>query len=133
MGCHCPARLRVSWLIAQQTYISINLNDTHMDPAIFQDAETFDPGRWLDNTKAKRTARYLQPWGRGARICLGMELANYDLYLSIASLFGPNRQFDMRLYETTLRDWDAYTDFMAPLPAKGARGLRVVVEPRSKA
>jgi len=55
------------------------MHDTHMDPAIFEDPERFHPERWLDPEKAKQISKYLQPWGRGARLCLGMELAYYDL------------------------------------------------------
>lgn len=61
-----------------------------------------------------------------------MELASYDLYLSIARLFGPDCDFAMKLFETELKDWDAYADFFAPMHAPGGKGMRVTIEPKSK-
>ena len=103
-----------------------------MDPSIFHDPQKFLPDRWLEEVESKQLSKYLQPWGRGARLCLGMELAYYDLYLSIARLFGPDCAFRMKLFETEPEDWDAYGDFFAPLPAPGGKGLRILVEPKVK-
>lgn len=108
------------------------MHDTHMDPSIYAEPEKYIPDRWLVEADSKRLLKYLQPWGRGARTCLGMELANTDLRLTIARLFGPDRGFEMKLYDTTLRDWDAYGDYMAPIAAPGGKGLRVTIEPREK-
>ncbi|KAJ6024690.1 cytochrome P450 [Penicillium herquei] len=102
------------------TYISISIPDTHMDPSIFTDPKTFLPDRWLKESDNKHLSKYLQPWGRGSRLCLGMELAYYDLYLSIARLFGPDCDFEMELFDTELKDWEAYGDFFAPANAPGA-------------
>jgi hypothetical protein len=104
-----------------------------MNPTIFPEPEKFLPDRWLNESDYKRMSKYLQPWGRGSRLCLGMELAYTDLYLSVARLFGPDCAFTMRLYDTRLEDWDAYADYFAPLPVPGGKGLRVVVEPKEKA
>ncbi|KAJ5635151.1 cytochrome P450 [Penicillium longicatenatum] len=120
------------YFLPRGTYISINLNDTHKDSSIFTDPEAFLPDRWLRESDHKQLLKYLQPWGRGARLCLGMELAYHDLYLSIARLFGPDCGFEMKLFETELEDWDAYGDFFAPMPAPRRKGMRVSIETKSK-
>ncbi|KAJ5701332.1 cytochrome P450 [Penicillium malachiteum] len=114
------------------TYISISITDTHLDPSIFTDPETFSPDRWLKASDNKRLSKYLQPWGRGSRLCLGMELAYYDLYLSVARLFGPDCDFEMELFDTQLKDWEAYGDFFAPANAPSGKGLRVITVPKLK-
>lgn len=105
-----------------------------MDPSIFPEPEKFLPDRWLTTNEAeyKKYMKYLQPWGRGARTCLGMEIAYSDLYLTITRLFGPDCAFHMKLFATELRDWDAYGDYFAPVPAPGGKGLRVLVVPKEK-
>ncbi|KAJ5715260.1 Cytochrome P450 [Penicillium malachiteum] len=115
-----------------ETYTSISIPDTHIDPSIFTDPETFLPDRWLKESDNKRLSKYLQPWGRGSRLCLGMELAYYDLYLSITRLFGPDCDFEMELFDTGLKDWEAYGDFFAPANAPGGKGLRVLTVPKLK-
>ncbi len=109
------------------------MNDVHMDPAIFSDPEDFNPDRWLNQSDYKRLMKYLQPWGRGSRLCVGKELASIDVYLTVARLFGPECGFNMTLFETNQKDWDIYGDYFAPMPAPGSRGLRVLVEPSKKA
>ncbi|EGX88617.1 cytochrome P450, putative [Cordyceps militaris CM01] len=120
------------YFLPRGTYISISINDTHMDPAIFAQPDAFDPERWLRPADCKRLAKHLQPWGRGARLCVGKELAYTDLYLTVARLFGPECGFRFRLFETERSDWDAFGDYFGPMPRPGGRGLRVVVEPNSK-
>lgn len=103
------------------------MHDAHMDPAIFPDPEKFNPDRWLNQPDYKRLAKYLQPWGRGSRLCIGKELATMDIYLTVSRLFGPGCEFEMKLFETERRDWDIFGDYFGPLPAPGSRGLRVMV------
>lgn len=79
----------------------------------------------MDPEERRRLGRYLQPWGRGTRLCLGMELATTDLYLAVSRLFGPHAGFEMRLYDTVDDDWVAYHEWFAAFPR--GRGLRVRV------
>ncbi|KAJ6785099.1 hypothetical protein PWT90_03556 [Aphanocladium album] len=120
--------LRALPYLTAVTYISINMNDMHKDPALFPNPEKFDPGRWLTQSDVKHLSKYLQPWGRGSRFCVGKELAYTDLYLTTYRLFGPECGFSLRLYGTEQSDWDIFSDYFAPMPALGSRGLRVVVE-----
>lgn len=44
------------------------------DPDIFPDPLTFDPDRWLqDEETVAEMKRYSQPFGKGARMCLGLQ------------------------------------------------------------
>lgn len=96
---------------------------------MFAHPQSFLPERWADPEERRRLNRYLQPWGRGARLCLGMELATIDAYLAVSRLFGPGAGFDMSLYDTQDEDWVPYHEWFAGFP-KG-RGLRVRIS-RSK-
>ncbi|KAM3559472.1 hypothetical protein ARSEF4850_004104 [Beauveria asiatica] len=121
------------FLLPRGTYISMSINDVHMDTAIFPEPEKFNPDRWLNQADYKRLVKHLQPWGRGSRICLGLELAYADLYLTVSRLFDPQCSFQMQLFETKQSDWDLFHDYFGPAPGPGSRGLRVLVEPSKKA
>ncbi|KAI2464814.1 putative cytochrome P450 [Annulohypoxylon bovei var. microspora] len=113
------------WVIPRGTTISTTTQDTHDDPTVFAQPHRFLPERWADAAERRRLNRYLQPWGRGARLCLGAELATIDAYLAVARLFGPRAGFGMRLFETEDADWVAYHEWFAGFPR--GRGLRVRV------
>ncbi|KAM3510947.1 hypothetical protein MY11210_005413, partial [Beauveria gryllotalpidicola] len=115
------------------TCISVSMNDLHMDPVMFPEPEKFNPDRWLKQSDYKRLVKHLQPWGRGSRICLGLELAYTDLYLTVSRLFDPQCSFKMQLFKTKQSDWDLFHDYFGPEPGPGSRGLRVLVEPSEKA
>lgn len=104
------------------------MNDMHTDPAIFKAPEKFDPNRWLDQANHKQLSKFLQPWGRGSRFCVGKELAYTDLYLTVARLFGPECGFSMKLFDTEQADWDIFHDNFGPVPGPGSKGLRVLIE-----
>lgn len=72
----------------------------HTDVERFPDPFAFKPDRFLGGKGAK-TLRYLVPFGRGPRMCLGMNLAWSEMYLSFASLIG---RVDMELVGTTVKD-----------------------------
>lgn len=115
-----------------QTTISTTSQDTHNNARIFKRPRAFLPERWTSLAERKRLNRYLMPWGRGTRLCLGMELATIDLYLTVSRLFSPNASFSMVLSsDTTEEDWRVYHEFFAGFP-KG-KGLRVLVTSKKKA
>lgn len=101
------------------------MQDIHLDPSIYPEPLRFEPSRWADPEERRRLNRYLLPWGRGTRLCLGMELATIDLYLTISRLFSPNANFTMSMYDTADEDWRVYHEFFAGFP-KG-RGLHVLI------
>ncbi|BCS03651.1 cytochrome P450 [Aspergillus luchuensis] len=88
-----------------------------MNPNIFPNPHDFDPERWIRAAeKGERLDRYLVNFSKGARICLGMQLAIAELFIVIASLM---RQFDMELVDTPKETIEFARDFGAPYPEKG--------------
>ncbi|RYP24616.1 hypothetical protein DL765_000442 [Monosporascus sp. GIB2] len=103
----------------------------HMNPAVFEEPYAFRPQRWIDNPKL---ARAFLGFSRGTRSCVGMNLARREMAIVLATIF---RRYDLyrkqkgrtlELYDTErARDIDANHDMIIPIPAKGSKGLRVIV------
>ncbi len=117
------------WTIPPGTTVSMSSYLLHTDPAVFPEPTKFRPERWLPQDKSRSPAngsleRYLIPFGRGSRICLGMNLAYAEMYMTLASVF---RRFELELYETTSEDVDVVYDFVAGMCKLDTKGVRVVV------
>lgn len=72
----------------------------HNDPNCFPEPHLFNPDRW-SGPDAERQRRYLIPFGRGTRMCIGLNLAYAELYVATAMFVS---DLDMELFETTDRD-----------------------------
>lgn len=64
-------------------------------------------------------------FGKGSRMCLGLQLGYAEIEMVIAILF---RQFDFELFETGREDVDCYHDQISPGVMPGSRGVRVKVK-----
>ncbi|KAI0109167.1 cytochrome P450 [Nemania sp. FL0031] len=98
----------------------------HRDPRIFPDPDEFRPERWLGDTTTAGgypLSKYMVPFGKGPRMCLGMNLAMAELYLAFAHVF---TRFDMELFETKRDAVDMGSDYFIPIP-KNRDGVRVLV------
>ncbi|KIX08589.1 uncharacterized protein Z518_03245 [Rhinocladiella mackenziei CBS 650.93] len=95
----------------------------HENPRYFLDPKQFQPDRWL-NSDSQKLKRYLVNFSKGTRSCLGKELAQAEIYLTLAALF---RRFDFELYKTARADIDVAHDFFNPQPRRGSKGLRVLI------
>ncbi|KAL8650598.1 MAG: hypothetical protein Q9226_005075, partial [Calogaya cf. arnoldii] len=109
--------------------VSMSLMDILEDPSIFPDTHAFIPSRWLplDGSEANRLRRKLVIFGGGTRMCVGLNLAWAELYLSIAAVvlrFGDRLALDEVVYE---RDIKITVDGFNPLPSRESKGLRVVI------
>ncbi len=114
-----------SFNIPPGTSISMSIRDIHFNESLFPNAHEFRPERWLVPPHEKRAIeRYLVPFSKGPRSCVGINLAQAELYLAIGNLF---RNFEMKLYETTQRDVSITHDFFAPFGPADSKGLRVMV------
>ncbi|KAL4748424.1 hypothetical protein BDW72DRAFT_214810 [Aspergillus terricola var. indicus] len=84
----------------------------HRNSTIFPDPEKFDPDRWLRNngktTTGQRLDRYLVPFTKGSRACLGMSLAYAELYMALAYFV---RRVDFELCNTGPEDIAICRDF----------------------
>lgn len=100
----------------------------HRDPRLFPDPDVFRPERWLSKeeggAKKHPLARYVVPFGRGPRMCLGMNLATVEMYLVLGHVF---RRLDLELFETGRDAVDLAADFFIPIPKKGTQGVRAIV------
>ncbi|PLB40480.1 cytochrome P450 [Aspergillus candidus] len=116
-----------SWVIPPGTLISMDNYAVAHDEAIFPDSCTFKPERWLGDPLApdgKRLSRYLVSFGRGTRSCLGINLAQAELYIAMANVY---RSFEFELYETGREAVDCAREMFLPQPKPGTQGVRVKV------
>ncbi|KAK4187953.1 cytochrome P450 [Podospora australis] len=58
----------------------------HNNPDVFPDPLSFKPERWAEPVPKVMRDSFM-PWGRGARLCIGMHLAKMELRLSTAKFF----------------------------------------------
>lgn len=112
------------WVIPPGTPVSMTHMLTHQNASIFPEPFVFRPERWL-GPKADSLRKYLTPFGKGTRSCLGIHLAQAELYITIATLF---RRFDFQIWRTTQEDMDIVHDYFVPRPKKDSKGLRVLVK-----
>jgi cytochrome P450 len=96
----------------------------HENPGLFPEPKSFRPERWLEPGAKDKLSNYLVNFSKGTRGCLGMHLAQAEIYLTLAAVFG---RFEMDIYQTTRADIDVAHDFFNPQPRKGSQGLRVIV------
>ena len=105
----------------------------HHSPAYFEDPMAFQPQRWLDNPTLDK---YLVPFSRGTRACVGINLAWAELYLTVASVFGLYGSKDVRLpsdkgwlelYKTSHADIEIIGDGVTPLYRPESQGVRLIV------
>ena len=67
--------------------------------------------------------KYLVPFGRGPRACLGQNFAMAELFLGLGLVF---RRFEFELYETGEKEVKMVANYFAPFP-ESAKGVRVKV------
>ncbi|KAL1989438.1 hypothetical protein VTN49DRAFT_7249 [Thermomyces lanuginosus] len=75
------------------TVVEMSSHFVHRDPTIFEKPDEFIPDRWLGEN-AKDLEKWLVPFSKGPRSCLGLNLAWAELYLCMAYVF---RKFDIEL------------------------------------
>ncbi|KAI0406739.1 benzoate 4-monooxygenase cytochrome P450 [Xylaria palmicola] len=108
------------WVIPTGTPIMQSLYLHHMNADLFPDPFTFNPQRWIDDPRLKQQ---LLSFGRGSRICLGLNLAYAEIYLTLAHIL---RRFDMELYQTVkARDVETSHDCFIGTPHLDSPGIRV--------
>ncbi|KAF2995527.1 hypothetical protein E8E13_002120 [Curvularia kusanoi] len=106
---------------------------THHDESIFPDSHSFVPERWLSSDgkrlegmtpDGRPLERYLMAFGRGARMCLGMNLARAELYMCLATLL---TRYKMELHDCSREDVVMARDLFLPGTEKEGTGVKVMV------
>lgn len=99
----------------------------HHDERIFPHSHTFDPARWLNSPKVgdKPLTRYLVPFSKGTRMCVGMHLAWAGMYIGLANMF---RRLDFDLFETADDAVVMAREFFVAQPREDTKGVRVLVK-----
>ncbi len=138
-----------------QTAISMHYPLIHHSPTVYPEPWSFIPERWLPSPLPKApykipsrpagipqaNPKYLVPFSKGTRNCIGYPLAYAELYLTIATVarnfLSIERDDDdggilgvkgMKLFETDRRDTDMKRDLGFPAPEKGRGNIRIVLE-----
>lgn len=115
------------------TPISMSIPMMHQDERIFPDARKFQPERWIED-KTGLLDRYLVPFCRGPRGCVGLNLAWTELYICLSTVFRQLGSIEthsnedsgvMQLYETDLGDIEMWRDALFPIAKDGSKGVRV--------
>ncbi|TGO48154.1 hypothetical protein BCON_0249g00020 [Botryotinia convoluta] len=113
-----------SYKIPAGTPISITTLSAHTAETVFPDPFVFNPERWLGDEGRERR-KYQMAFGKGGRICIGIELARAELYLVTAALV---TRFDMKLYETDDSDVAFMYDYQVAMPKLDSKGVRVMAK-----
>ncbi|CAF9935909.1 MAG: hypothetical protein ALECFALPRED_006634 [Alectoria fallacina] len=119
------------WTIPPGTPVGMSSVHMHNDPAMFPEPRKFDPSRWMGPEKDLRQ-RNLFNFGRGTRQCVGMNLAQAEIHMALATIL---RKFGtkMRLFDTVReRDVDVKHDFFVTNPSLDSRGVRVTLHSNSR-
>jgi cytochrome P450 len=118
------------------TPISISNFLVHRNPKYFPKPAKFNPERWIEDPKL---VKYLVAYSKGTRQCIGMHLANAEMYLTIARLFRNYVSASLRdankdsgigsleLYDTVDRDVVIVADLLVPAVFKESKGVRLKV------
>jgi cytochrome P450 len=109
------------YTIPPGTPFSMSIFYMHTNPTIFPSLYKFDPSRWLPVNGIlptgpdgkKLLTRYLVALGRGDKHCIGMNLANAEIYIGLANLI---RKCNFDLHQTTERDVGFYSENFIPRP-----------------
>ncbi|KAL8804455.1 MAG: hypothetical protein Q9182_002560 [Xanthomendoza sp. 2 TL-2023] len=92
------------------------INPTNLNPQS-------NPNTVLAPATGRPLTKYLVPFGRGPRACLGQNFAMAELFLDLGMVF---RRFEFELVETGEREVKMVANYFAPFPESG-KGVRVRV------
>ncbi|KAK1726273.1 cytochrome P450 [Colletotrichum acutatum] len=115
-------------IIPKGVTVSVSTYDIYLDADIFPDPHKFEPERWLDPGERKRLRKYVNNYGRGTRSCVGMDVANMGIYLTLGRIFAPSAGFELALHDTLYeRDVAFDADFFGAFPKSGSNHIKATV------
>ncbi|KAM9314386.1 cytochrome P450 2U1 [Pholidichthys leucotaenia] len=74
------------YTIPKGTVILPNLWSVHRDPTVWDDPDSFNPARFLDDEGKLLRKECFIPFGTGRRVCMGEQLAKMELFLMVTNL-----------------------------------------------
>ncbi|KAJ7258034.1 cytochrome P450 [Mycena rebaudengoi] len=97
----------------------------HKNPTVFPNPQPFSPERWLDDAELAQSLRngHLMPFGAGSRACVGKQLAQALLHITLAGLV---RNFNIEAATSTTRA--SMVTKLVGFPAAGQ--CRLIFNPR---
>ncbi|KAI1258583.1 putative benzoate 4-monooxygenase cytochrome P450 [Xylariaceae sp. FL1019] len=114
------------WVIPKGTPVTMSVYALHVDPEVFPEPYKYDPERWLGDRYHPQMDKNWHPFLKGSRICIGMNVAWAQMYLILATLFRPEKNYRLSLGACDDSDiypvWD--NEFGVPI---GDRGLVTMV------
>ncbi|KAF3060973.1 Trichodiene oxygenase [Daldinia childiae] len=118
----------LAYIIPRGYAIGMSTPLVHHDETLFPNSYEFIPERWLDENLEKRREieQHNLSFGKGSRMCFGMNLALCELHLGLTALV--LRVFPhMRLFETTEEDIRYDYDIVIPMTRADSKGVRAVI------
>ncbi|KAJ4423370.1 hypothetical protein N0V82_001973 [Gnomoniopsis sp. IMI 355080] len=124
-----PPKYR-DFVIPKGVYFSVTTYYTHRDPQIWDEPHDFRPERWLvRDPKAQNSGEplstYLVPFGKGPRMCLGINLARAELFIGLAIVL---KRCKFELFESTRQAVDMKADYFIPMIDPSVEGVKVLVK-----
>lgn len=111
-----------SYTIPAGTPISITTLSSHSAESVFPNPFSFNPERWLGEAGRDRR-KFQMAFGKGGRKCLGIELAQAELFLVTAALV---KGFQMSLWQTDENDVKFMHDYQVAMPKLDSKGVRIM-------
>jgi cytochrome P450 len=121
-----------TYIIPAETAVGMSPSIINRHPDLYDDPYEFRPDRYLENPKL---LKYQFSFSKGARACIGMNLALQELQTLTAGIF---RKYDvykpatreqegptLELYETGREDVTMHADYITTCAYPGSKGLRV--------
>ncbi|KAF3802730.1 Cytochrome P450 monooxygenase gsfF [Colletotrichum gloeosporioides] len=91
--------------------VGINAAVLHFDKKVFgADAESFNPDRWMDQSRANYMDKFMMAFGGGTRTCLGKNIALIELHKLTPQLVW-NYRFEF--YDQAKTQWHTRNTFFA--------------------
>ncbi|KAK0115636.1 hypothetical protein ONS95_000093 [Cadophora gregata] len=106
------------------TIVGMSAYMMHRNPEHFPNPDTFDPERWTEPGAARRLDKYLVPFSKGQRQCIGMPLAYCEIYVTLGTLL--RRHQNLKAMPMSEEDL-VYQVYFAAYPPIDAKKFRVTV------